>query len=235
MKGAVISMTLEKITPSASANKRAWNTSSLARSRLPAPRARAIADVTPAPIPLLVVCRTSITNGKASEAPARALVPMRPWKKPSKTMTPTNASRFRTFGAASRSSVGRIGASSSSFVRAAAAGLGALVGADSGAGLMVWALMGAPMRVEAALENGDPRASGGCIRNPMARQCAAGSEIVLRDACQQTIITWGDPRFSHECGSMVLLLDSPTRQYPRPSQSQGPVHAAPPTAAECTP
>src|SRR5262249_50577954 len=70
-------------------------TSSLARSRLPAPSARAIAEVTPAPIPLLVVCRTSITNGNASEAPASALVPMRPRKKPSKTMTPTNARRFK--------------------------------------------------------------------------------------------------------------------------------------------
>ena len=35
-------------------------------------------DETPRPMPLLVVCRTIITQGNASEAPASALVPMRP-------------------------------------------------------------------------------------------------------------------------------------------------------------
>ena len=122
MKGIVSSIRVEKITPSASASNKAWKTSSSARSRLPAPSARATAEDTPAPIPLLVVCRTSITNGNASEAPASASVPMRPRKKPSKTITPTNARRLRTFGAASRSNVGRIGPLSSNLVRAAGGG-----------------------------------------------------------------------------------------------------------------
>src|SRR5262249_3870689 len=87
--------------------------------RGPAPTARATADETPAPMPLLVVCRTIITQGNASEAPASALVPMRPRKNPSKVITPANARSVRMFGAARRSRVGRIGPSSSSLVRAA--------------------------------------------------------------------------------------------------------------------
>src|ERR1700712_2281316 len=71
MKGVASSITAAKITPSASANNRAWKTSSLARSRFPAPRDRATAEDTPAPIPLLVVCRTSITNGNARGGPGQ--------------------------------------------------------------------------------------------------------------------------------------------------------------------
>jgi hypothetical protein len=52
------------------------------------PSARATAEETPAPMPLLVVCSTIITQGNASEAPASALVPMRPRKNPSNVMTP---------------------------------------------------------------------------------------------------------------------------------------------------
>ena len=58
-------------------------------------------------------------QGNASEAPASASVPIRPRKKPSNTMTATNATRLRMFGAASRSSVAKTGPSSSNFVRAA--------------------------------------------------------------------------------------------------------------------
>ena len=59
-----------------------------------------------------------MTQGNASEAPASALVPMRPRKNPSNVITPAKASKVRTLGAARRSSVGRIGPSSSSLVRA---------------------------------------------------------------------------------------------------------------------
>jgi len=45
------------------------------------PSARATADDTPAPMPLLVVCRTSMIHGNASEAPASASVPILPRKK----------------------------------------------------------------------------------------------------------------------------------------------------------
>src|SRR5262245_2518427 len=81
-------------------------------------------------MPLLVVCRTIITQGNASEAPASALVPMRPRKNPSNVITPANASRLRTFGAARRSSVGKMGPSSRSLVRAAAGGVTRLAGAN---------------------------------------------------------------------------------------------------------
>src|SRR5262249_11271206 len=103
-----------------------------ARSRRPAPGARATAEETPAPMPLLVVCRTIITQGNASEAPASALVPMRPRKNPSKVMTPANASRVSVVGAASRSSVGTIGPSSSNLVRAAADGATRVASAKEG-------------------------------------------------------------------------------------------------------
>jgi hypothetical protein len=91
-----------------------------------------MADETPTPMPLLVVCRIIITHGNASEAPARALVPMRPRKNPSNVITPANASKVRMFGAARRSNVGRIGPSSSSLVRAAA-GEATPLEADDGA------------------------------------------------------------------------------------------------------
>src|SRR5215471_13422117 len=83
-------------------------------------------------MPLLVVCRTIITQGNAREAPASALVPMRPRKNPSNVITPANASRLRTFGAARRRSVGKIGPSSRSLVRAAADGVTSLAGANDG-------------------------------------------------------------------------------------------------------
>src|SRR5215208_3810371 len=130
MTGDPKSIAVEKTAANASANRKAWNTRSSARSRRPAPRARATADETPAPMPLLVVCRTSITHGKANEAPASASVPIRPRKNPSNVITPTKARRLRTFGAASRSSVGRIGPSSRILVRAA--GDGGDILADAG-------------------------------------------------------------------------------------------------------
>src|SRR5262249_41196134 len=104
------------------------------------PSARATADETPAPMPLLVVCRTIITQGNASEAPASALVPMRPRKNPSNVITPANASKLRTFGAARRSSVGKIGPSSRSLVRAAVDGVTLLAAADDGGEIETLAL-----------------------------------------------------------------------------------------------
>src|SRR5439155_8664321 len=91
-----------------------------------------------------------ITQGNASEAPASALVPMRPRKKPSNVITPANARKVRTLGAARRSSVARIGPSSSSLVRAAAGLAGArsagLAGADGrmDVAARLWSLMVAP-------------------------------------------------------------------------------------------
>src|SRR5262249_25519496 len=67
-----------------------------------------------------------------SEAPASALVPMRPRKNPSNVITPANASKLRMFGAARRSSVGKIGPSSRSLVRAAADGATCLANAEDG-------------------------------------------------------------------------------------------------------
>jgi hypothetical protein len=128
INGAASSITVEKIPARARANRNAWKASSSALSRLPAPSARATADDTPAPMPLLVVCRTSIIHGNASEAPASASVPILPRKKPSKMITATNAIRLRMFGAASRNSVEKMGPSSSNFVRAA-------TGRATGAGL----------------------------------------------------------------------------------------------------
>jgi hypothetical protein len=132
MKGAPMSSTVEKMAAMASARRNAWKTRASARSRRPAPSVRATADETPAPMPLLVVCRTIITQGNASEAPASALVPMRPRKNPSNVITPANASRVRTFGAARRISVGRIGPSSRSLVRAVMDGVMTLAGANDG-------------------------------------------------------------------------------------------------------
>src|SRR5215217_104751 len=99
-------------------------------------------------MPLFVVCRTSITHGKASDAPASASVPIRPRKNPSKVMTPTKARRLRTFGAASRKSVGRTGPSSRSFVRAAGdvgGGILADAGGPEGTDALCW-VMGAGLK-----------------------------------------------------------------------------------------
>src|SRR5215467_2287085 len=115
---------------------------------MPAPRARATADDTPAPMPLLVVCRMSMIQGNASDAPASASVPIFPRKKPSKVITPTNATKLRMFGAASRNSVARIGPSRSNLVRAATGRVGRVAGADGaeivGGIAVLWSLIGAP-------------------------------------------------------------------------------------------
>src|SRR6202043_2412149 len=150
MKGATSSITAEKIPAYARANRNAWKAISSALSRLPAPSARATADDTPAPMPLLVVCRTSMIHGNANEAPASASVPILPRKKPSKVITPTNASRLRMFGAASRSSVARIGPSRSNLVRAATGRAGGIGGEDAASVVggieMLCSLIGAPPR-----------------------------------------------------------------------------------------
>ena len=99
-------------TPTArpSAKTRVCRTSALATSRLPAPRALAIADETPPPMPLAAVCWMSMMKGKASETPASASAPSRPMKRPSKVIMPAMARRLSTFGAESRSNVGSTGA-----------------------------------------------------------------------------------------------------------------------------
>src|SRR5260370_40117057 len=74
-------------------------------------------------MPLLVACRTSMTNGNANDAPASTSVPRRPRKKPSNVIMPTKARKLRTLGVDNRSNVGRIGPSSISLVRAAPPGL----------------------------------------------------------------------------------------------------------------
>ena len=133
-KGAAESITVEKIPPSTRVNRNAWKVSPSVLSRLPAPRARATADDTPAPMPLLVVCRTSMTQGNASDAPASASVPIFPRKKPSKMITATNAMKFRMFGVASRKSVAKIGPSRSNFVRAATSRTTGAAGVATSAG-----------------------------------------------------------------------------------------------------
>ena len=81
---------------------------------------------------MVILQTTNITQGNASEAPASALVPMRPRKNPSNVITPANASKVRMFGAARRSSVGKIGPLSRSLVRAAVDGATCLAGAGDG-------------------------------------------------------------------------------------------------------
>jgi hypothetical protein len=54
--GAPISMVVVNSTASASASTKEWWTSASARSRRPAPSARAIADDTPPPTPPLAAC-----------------------------------------------------------------------------------------------------------------------------------------------------------------------------------
>src|ERR1700683_4217953 len=107
-----------------------------------------MADDTPAPMPLFVVCRMTIIQGKASEAPASAFVPILPRKKPSKVTTATNATKLRMFGAASRNSVARIGPSRSSLVRVATGRAGGVAGAEAANAVgeieMLWSVMGAP-------------------------------------------------------------------------------------------
>src|SRR6516164_9651117 len=83
-------------------------------------------------MPLLVVCRTSITQGNAREAPASALVPMRPRKNPSNVITPANAIRLRMFGAANLNRVRRIGPSNRRLVRAVVDAVTPLVDANDG-------------------------------------------------------------------------------------------------------
>ncbi len=165
-----------------------------------AERARATAEETPTPMPLFVVCRTIITQGNASEAPASAFVPMRPRKNPSNVTTPANASRLRTFGAARRSRVGRIGPSSSILVHAAAAGDGTvLTAADEGAEIGgLRSLIGRSLSsggIRAALETKRPCQPDGCVTGPtrlirgVARSCS-------RERQPQSIISRGGIRKS---------------------------------------
>src|SRR5262245_59985856 len=200
---------MEKIAAIASARRNAWKTRASARSRRPAPSARATADETPAPIPLLVVCRIIITQGNASEAPASALVPMRPRRNPSNVITPANASRVRMFGAARRSNVGRIGPSSKSLVRAAVDGVTPLVGADDDWEIeALRSLIGAPPPegVEPGL---------GTVASVVARwlrnerdgaSLAEAGRIWLCRIILQLIISWACHRFSYELRIWALLL-----------------------------
>src|SRR5262245_15172027 len=185
MKGAPMSSTVEKMAATASARRNAWKTRASARSRRPAPSARATADETPAPMPLLVVCSTIITQGNASEAPASALVPMRPRKNPSNVITPANASRVRTFGAARRSSVGRIGPSSSSLVRAAVDAVTPLAGANDGGEIETFPLFignSCPIGGLAQRFNRASREPGDCVRRRQAQAKRMRLKTVLQNS-----------------------------------------------------
>jgi hypothetical protein len=108
-----------------------------------------MADETPPPTPPFAACCISITKGKASDTPASASAPNLPRNNASKVIMPAIASRFRTFGAESRSSVDRIGPSSSSLVRAAMGRLGTgivtVAGENDGEEIaMLWSLISAP-------------------------------------------------------------------------------------------
>jgi len=134
-------------------------------------------------MPLAAVCWISITNGKASDTPASASGPRRPRNNPSNVIMPAIARRLRTFGAASRSSVGKTGPSSSSLVRAAtgraAAGAVAAVGEnDGGQSAILPPLMGAPphTRLEQHLRRKRPQKPGGCIRARFASSSKRGHE-----------------------------------------------------------
>src|SRR5690348_12458456 len=131
--------------------------------------ARATADETPVPIPLLVDCRTSITQGNTSEAPASASDPSFPRKNPSNVTMPVNASRLSTLGADSFISVVKIGPSSIRLVRAAAGAGAGFVGAGTGVETVaVWLLIGRsfPRGAGAALETNRLQEPGGCINGP---------------------------------------------------------------------
>src|SRR5262245_40755063 len=198
MKGAPMSSTVEKMAAMASARRNAWKTRASARSRRPAPSARATADETPAPMPLLVVCRTIITQGNANEAPASALVPMRPRKNPSNVITPANASKLRTFGAARRSSVGKIGPSSRSLVRAAADGPTCLAGAKDGGEIETL-----PILIGYSCLWG----SGGASSGDLCYGC-----IIETYYCNISIKNFLLPEISH-LGASRLWLQSRTAQF----------------------
>src|SRR4051812_24703129 len=92
----------------------------------------------------------SMIQGNANDAPASASVPIRPRKKPSKMITPTNATKLRMFGAANRSSVVKIGPSRSNLVRVATGRAGGVPGAGAasvGGMAMLCLVIGAPPHV----------------------------------------------------------------------------------------
>src|SRR5450432_2506329 len=102
----------------------ACQTRSEASSRRPPPSARAIDDEMPPPIaPAEIIC-ISITPGNTIDMPASASVPSLPTKYVSIRPVADWASISMIFGAASRSSSGSNGASSSARVRPSIAGFG---------------------------------------------------------------------------------------------------------------
>jgi hypothetical protein len=58
----------------------------------------------------------------------------------------------------------------------------------------------------------EPR--GGGVRT-RPRSIRVKISIVLHDKRLQSILSWGDPRFSHEREIMTLLLGNRSRQYRR--------------------
>ena len=98
-----------------------------------------------APMPLLVVCRTSMIQGNASEAPASASVPILPKEEAIKDDDANKREQVenvRRREPQQRREESVLQAAIS--CGAAAAGLGALDETDSEAGVMVWAVMSAP-------------------------------------------------------------------------------------------
>src|SRR5262245_25081783 len=86
-----------------------WATSALASARRPAPRARAIAEDTPPPMPPADIICMSIATGKTSATPASASVPRKPTKYVSITLTSAWTVTTIMVGAANRSNVAAIG------------------------------------------------------------------------------------------------------------------------------
>src|SRR5215468_6818664 len=100
-----------------SAIRIAWVTSRLASARRPAPRARAMADATPPPMPPADIVCISMTSGNTRDTPASAWDPSQPTKTASRVATAAWSSITSTVGAARRSRVRAIGPSSMSRVR----------------------------------------------------------------------------------------------------------------------
>jgi hypothetical protein len=184
MERLASSSTVENAAARPRARKKVCRASASATSRLPEPSARAMAEETPPPIPLAAVCWINITKGKASDAPASTSVPRRPRNRPSNVIIPAIARRLRTFGAESRSSVGRTGPSSSNLVRAATGRAGAGAAAtvldnDAGEFGMVPSLIGAPplTGLEQHLRRKRPQEPGGCVKGPTTLRVAKPDHI----------------------------------------------------------
>jgi hypothetical protein len=123
---------------------------------------------------------------------------------------PAIASRLRTFGAESRSSVDNTGPSSCNLVRAAigrTAGVVATVNENPGSECARFrSLMGAPPScgLEQLLRPRRPQRSGGCVGSPIALLVSKPGALSLWRACAQRIISRDCIRKSHERRTAVI-------------------------------